>query len=54
MWKKQDAISIYYMILLYQDQEQRQVIVVLEVRTMVTTGVDIVKDTALGSLLGWW
>ena len=42
------------MILLYQDQEQREVIVVLEVRTMVTTREDIVKDEALGSLLGWW
>ena len=42
------------MILLYQDQEQRQVIVVLEVRTMVTTGVDTVKDKTLGSLLDWW
>lgn len=44
----------YYMILLYQAQEQREVIVVLEVRTMVTAGEDIVKDEALGSLLGWW
>ena len=42
------------MILLYQDQEQREIIVVLEVRTMVTAGEDIVKDEALGSLLGWW
>lgn len=41
------------MILLYQAQEQREVIVVLEVRTMVTAE-DIVKDEALGSLLGWW
>lgn len=42
------------MILLYQDQEQREVIVVLEVRTMVTAGEAIVKNEALGSLLGWW
>lgn len=42
------------MILLYQDQEQREVIVVLEVRTVVTSGEDIVKNEALGSFLGWW
>lgn len=37
---------------LYQDQEQKKVIMVTEVRIMVTIGEAIAEDEALGSLLG--